>query len=86
VSVRHADMIADDEFNCFPAKIEEIIPRESYYLLGISCGISLFALATEQEIKEKGFAPGQAVSVSFLPEAVHITREDAHSHSQFPSV
>lgn len=76
VSVRRADMIADDEFNCFPAKIEEITPRESYYLLGISCGIRLYALATEQEIKEKGLVPGQSVSVSFSPTAVHITRED----------
>ena len=76
VSVRRPDMIADDEYNCFPAKIEKIIPRESYYLLGISCGISLYALATEQEIKEKGFAPGQNVMVSFSPTAVHTTQEN----------
>ncbi len=85
VSVRRPDMIADDEYNCFPAKIDKIIPRESYYLLGISCGISLYALATEQEIKEKGLALGQAVSVSFSPSAVHITADDRLSPSLFPS-
>ena len=86
VSVRRADMVANDEYNCFPATIEAITPRESYFLLRISCGISLFALATEQEIKEKGFAPGQNVMVSFSPTAVHTTREDTDSPSQVPSV
>ena len=59
--------------------IEEVTPRESYFLLRISCGICLYALATEQEIKEKGIVPGGAVSVSFLPEAVHVTREECGS-------
>lgn len=76
VSVRRADMTADGEYNCFPATIEEVSPRESYYLLRISCGIEIFALATEQEIREKGFAPGQAVMVSFSPTAVHVTRDE----------
>ncbi len=84
VSVRRPDMIADDEYNSFPAKIEKIIPRKSYYLLEISCGISLYALTTEQEIKEKGLAPGQAVSVSFRPAAVHVTADDGLSPSLSP--
>ncbi|KAF1073407.1 Vitamin B12 import ATP-binding protein BtuD [Methanogenium sp. MK-MG] len=84
VSVRRAGMAVDDEYNCFPATIEKLIPRESYYLLQISCGISLYALATEQEIREKGLAPGQAVSVSFSPSSVHVTREEGES--SLPSV
>ncbi|WAI00198.1 ABC transporter ATP-binding protein [Methanogenium organophilum] len=79
VSVRRAGMKADDEYNCFPAIIEEVTPRESFFLLRVSFGITLFALATEQEIKEKGIVPGGAVSVSFLPEAVHVTLEEGCS-------
>lgn len=81
ISVRRAGMKMDDEYNCFPAIIEEITPRESYFLLRISCGISIFALATEQEMKEKGIVPGGTVSVSFLPEAVHVTMENEMSPS-----
>ena len=84
VSIRRAGMKLDDEYNCFPATIEEITPRESYYLLRIVCGISLYALATEQEIREKGLAPGQAVTVSFCPEAVHVTRDEGESSSLHP--
>lgn len=60
-------MVADAEYNCFPATITELIPpRESYYLLEISCGIRLHALATEQEIKEKGLALGQVSQSRFV--------------------
>lgn len=79
VSVRRADLNTDEEYNCFPATIEEISPRESYYLLRISCGISLYALATEQEMKAKNLLPGAAVFVSFDPAAVHVTGEDGES-------
>ncbi|WFN34260.1 ATP-binding cassette domain-containing protein [Methanogenium sp. S4BF] len=79
VAVRRAGIPADDEYNCFPATVEEIIPRESYYLLKIACGISLYSLASEQEIKEKDLAPGQAVSVSFSPASVHVTRDEVQS-------
>jgi len=84
VSVRRAGMVADDEYNCFPAVIEEITPRESYYLLRISCGISLYALATEQEMREKGLVPGGAVLVSFSPAAVHVTMGEAESFQPAP--
>lgn len=76
VSVRSAGSAAGDGNNRFSAVIEEFIPRKSYYLLRISCGFPLYALATEQEIKEKGLVPGGAISVSFCPEAVHVTREE----------
>ncbi len=79
VAVRRAGMTFDDEYNCFPATIEEITPRESYYLLKITSGISLYSLASEQEVKEKGLAPGQVVSVSFSPAAVHVTRDEVQS-------
>jgi ABC-type Fe3+/spermidine/putrescine transport system ATPase subunit len=76
ISVRRAGSAAGDGCNRFSAVIDEFIPRKSYYLLRISCGFHLYALATEQEIKEKGLVPGGAVSVSFCPEAVHVTGEE----------
>lgn len=76
ISVKRAGIRMDTRYNCFPATVEEITPRESYFLLRISCGITLFALATEQEMNEKDIVSGGAVSVSFLPEAVHVVVQD----------